>query len=114
MTRALMTYGPVHGPARLPASTAASVGSGRPPPSPPAPAFDSSKAWEHLRQMVLIGPRPAGSAALRQTRAYITRQLAAVGLTVRGTAVDRADAQRRRSRWSTSSRGCRDAGPTAS
>jgi len=44
--------------------------------------FDSSKAWEHLRQMVLIGPRPAGSEPLRQTRAYITRQLAAAGLTV--------------------------------
>ncbi len=46
------------------------------------PAFDSSKAWEHLRQMVALGPRPAGSAALRQTRAYITRQLASFGLTV--------------------------------
>ena len=45
-------------------------------------AFDSSKAWEHLRQMVAIGPRPAGSAAIRQTRAYITRQLSAMGLTV--------------------------------
>ena len=32
--------------------------------------------------MVAIGPRPAGSAALKQTRAYITSQLAAVGLTV--------------------------------
>ena len=47
-----------------------------------APKFDSSKAWEHLRQMVAIGPRPAGSAALRQTRAYITRQLSSYGLTV--------------------------------
>ena len=47
-----------------------------------APAFDSSKAYEHLRQMVAIGPRPAGSAAIRQTRAYITRQLAASGLVV--------------------------------
>lgn len=44
--------------------------------------FDSNKAWEHLRQMVAIGPRPAGSAALRETRAYITRQLSAAGLTV--------------------------------
>jgi glutaminyl-peptide cyclotransferase len=32
--------------------------------------------------MVAIGPRPAGSSALRQTRAYITRQLSAAGLTV--------------------------------
>jgi hypothetical protein len=44
--------------------------------------FDSSKAWDHLRQMVAIGPRPSGSAAIRVTRAYITRQLSAVGLTV--------------------------------
>jgi glutaminyl-peptide cyclotransferase len=50
-------------------------------PSTP-PAFDSNKAYEHLRQMVLIGPRPAGSAPLHQTRAYITRQLAAAGITV--------------------------------
>lgn len=43
--------------------------------------FDSSRAWEHLRQMVAIGPRPSGSAAIKQTRAYITRQLTAIGLT---------------------------------
>ncbi len=50
---------------------------------PAGPAkFDSGRAWEHLRQMVAIGPRPAGSAAIRQTRAYITRQLASYGLTV--------------------------------
>lgn len=53
------------------------------PAAPNQPVdFDSGKAWEHLRQMVAIGPRPAGSEALRQTRAYITRQLAAIGLTV--------------------------------
>lgn len=50
------------------------------PPAPPA--FDGARAWEHLRQMVAIGPRPAGSAALRQTRAYITRQMAAMGVKV--------------------------------
>lgn len=47
-----------------------------------APAFDSARAFEHLKQMVATGPRPAGSAALRETRAYITHQLAAIGLTV--------------------------------
>lgn len=47
-----------------------------------ASGFDSNKAWEHLRQMVMLGPRPAGSEALRQTRAYITRQLSSAGLTV--------------------------------
>jgi Zn-dependent M28 family amino/carboxypeptidase len=45
-------------------------------------AFDSSKAYEHLRQMVLLGPRPAGSEALKQTRAYIKTQMAAVGVAV--------------------------------
>jgi hypothetical protein len=44
--------------------------------------FDSARAWEHLRQMVSIGPRPSGSAAIRQTRAYITRQLSSYGLVV--------------------------------
>jgi hypothetical protein len=65
--------------AATPAETAPAA---RAPQAPAAPAFDSGKAYEHLRQMVSIGPRPAGSVALRQTRAYITRQLAAAGLTV--------------------------------
>ena len=42
--------------------------------------FDSNRAWEHLRQMVAIGPRPAGSPAIEQTRKYIKDQLAASGL----------------------------------
>ncbi len=40
------------------------------------PRFDSSKAWEHLRQFVSIGPRPAGSAAIEASRKYIRTQLA--------------------------------------
>lgn len=71
------------------APPAAEPQAGQPPATPPpvapnagARVFDSGKAWEHLRQMVTIGPRPAGSPAIRQTRAYITRQLASVGLTV--------------------------------
>jgi hypothetical protein len=47
----------------------------------PPPKFDSGRAWEHLRQLVGIGPRPAGSAAIEQTRKYIKDQLAASGLT---------------------------------
>ena len=43
--------------------------------------FDAARAWEHLRQMVAIGPRPSGSAALEQTRAYIKSQLTAIGVT---------------------------------
>jgi len=47
-----------------------------------AASFDSARAWQHLQNIVAFGPRPAGSAPLRQTRAYITRQVAALGLTV--------------------------------
>jgi glutaminyl-peptide cyclotransferase len=46
-----------------------------------APAFDAGRAFEHVRQLVAIGPRPAGSAGAAQTRRYITTQLAALGLT---------------------------------
>jgi Zn-dependent M28 family amino/carboxypeptidase len=48
----------------------------------PSPSFDSNKAWEHLRQLVALGPRPAGSAAIEQSRAYIKSQLAANGIAV--------------------------------
>ena len=43
-------------------------------------AFDSSKAWEHLRQQVAIGPRPSGSAGNLKNREYIAKTLAAIGL----------------------------------
>ena len=47
-----------------------------------AAAFDSGRAWDHLRHLVNIGPRPSGSAAIEQTRAYIKEQLAAAGVPV--------------------------------
>jgi len=46
----------------------------------PAPKFDSGRAWEHLRQLVAIGPRPSGSPAIELTRKYIKDQLASDGL----------------------------------
>src|SRR5712691_4046 len=45
-------------------------------------AFDSNNAWEHLRQLLALGPRPAGSPAIEQTRKYIKDQLAAAGVPV--------------------------------
>jgi glutaminyl-peptide cyclotransferase len=51
-------------------------------PQPATPTFDSARAFEHLKAQVAIGPRPAGSAGIRQTRAYLTRQLTAMGLKV--------------------------------
>ena len=48
----------------------------------PAPsAFDGGRAYEHLRQIVAIGPRPAGSRGAQQTRAYIAQQLSGMGIT---------------------------------
>src|SRR6266566_4546135 len=49
--------------------------------APAAVQFDSSRAWEHLRQLVAIGPRPSGSPAIEQTRKYLKDQLTASGLT---------------------------------
>ena len=45
--------------------------------------FDSSRAWEHLRRQVAIGPRPAGSAALAECRRYILSELKAAGIAAR-------------------------------
>jgi Zn-dependent M28 family amino/carboxypeptidase len=53
-----------------------------------APKFDSNRAWEDLRQLVAIGPRPAGSPALERTRKYIKDQLAAAGVGVAEQAWD--------------------------
>ena len=44
--------------------------------------FDSNRAWEHLRQLVAIGPRPSGSPAIEQTRKYIKDQLISSGVAV--------------------------------
>ena len=48
----------------------------------PPVVFDSSRAYEHLRQVVSFGPRPAGSPALERTRGYIIDQLAKSGVAV--------------------------------
>ena len=57
--------------------------------TPPAKvAFDGAKAYEHLRQVVNFGPRPAGSAALERTRGYIIEQLKALDIPVVQQAFD--------------------------
>jgi peptidase M28-like protein len=48
----------------------------------PAAKFDAGRAYEDVRQMVAIGPRPSGSPGIQQTRDYIKKQLTAAGLTV--------------------------------
>ena len=63
-------------------------------PARPAPAaagpvnFDGGRAYEHLRQVVNFGPRPAGSPAIERTRGYITDQLKALGIAVTTQAFD--------------------------
>ncbi|MDQ3169512.1 MAG: M28 family peptidase [Acidobacteriota bacterium] len=52
------------------------------PASAASPAVDGERAFEHVKQMVAIGPRPAGSPAIERTRAYITSQIEAMGLKV--------------------------------
>ena len=49
---------------------------------PKRPSFDSARAYEHLRQVVSIGPRPAGSPGIERTREYIIEQLKALGIAV--------------------------------
>jgi glutaminyl-peptide cyclotransferase len=47
-----------------------------------AATFDGNRAFEHLRQIVAIGPRIAGSEGARKTRDYIKQQMSTLGLTV--------------------------------
>jgi glutaminyl-peptide cyclotransferase len=49
--------------------------------APAAARFDANRAWEHLTQLVALGPRPAGSPAIENARKYIRTQLAAAGVT---------------------------------
>ena len=66
---------------------AAACAAGPDAQSPPSKAqgptsFDSSRAYEHLRQIVAIGPRPAGSPGIARTREYITAQFTTLGIPV--------------------------------
>jgi Zn-dependent M28 family amino/carboxypeptidase len=55
-----------------------------------ATGFDGQRAFEHLRRLVLIGPRPSGSDAIRAAREYLAGQLAPIGVSVREQAFDAA------------------------
>jgi glutaminyl-peptide cyclotransferase len=50
--------------------------------------FDGRRAFEDLRKLVLIGPRPAGSSGAEKARRYLADELARAGLTVREQAFD--------------------------
>ena len=44
--------------------------------------FDSSRAHEHVRQLVALGPHPAGSPGIAAARQYISAQIKQLGLQV--------------------------------
>jgi glutaminyl-peptide cyclotransferase len=72
-------------PSAAPGAGGASPQAGRDDAAPPADktgGFDGARAFEHVARQVAFGPRPAGSAALRGTQAYIKEQLAAFGCAV--------------------------------
>jgi Zn-dependent M28 family amino/carboxypeptidase len=54
--------------------------SAAPPAAAKPAAFDSGRAFEHVRQLVAIGPRHAGSAGGQQARRYILDQAKALGI----------------------------------
>jgi glutaminyl-peptide cyclotransferase len=51
-------------------------------PQPGPAPFNGSRAFEDLRQIVAIGPRPAGSPGAARLREYVSRQIKAAGLTI--------------------------------
>jgi hypothetical protein len=55
------------------------------PKASPASAtggFDAGRAYEHVRRLVEIGPRPPGSDGIRRAQAYIIEQLKSYGCPV--------------------------------
>src|SRR5918999_1698538 len=44
--------------------------------------FDGERAFAHLKALVAIGPRPAGSPGAAKTRDYITQHISSLGLKV--------------------------------
>jgi len=56
--------------------------------SPPAATFDSARAFEHLKRIVEIGPRPAGSPGAQKTRDYIKAEMKALGIAVKEQAFE--------------------------
>lgn len=52
-------------------------------PQPSQSKFDGERAYEAVRQVVALGPRPSGSEAHAKMRAYLQEQLRAAGIPVR-------------------------------
>jgi glutaminyl-peptide cyclotransferase len=74
------------GGSRVPAPADSAVAQATPPAAlPPASAtggFDGAKAFEHVRKLVEIGPRPPGSDGIHRAQNYIIGQLKSFGCQV--------------------------------
>jgi glutaminyl-peptide cyclotransferase len=70
------------GPARAGDAAAPAQAAATKPKAPKGsrPMFDSNRAFEHIRQLVSIGPRTPGSAGSAQARAYVASEIKAMGL----------------------------------
>lgn len=51
-------------------------------PPPPPPSVSGERAFEHLSQLVALGPRVAGTAQAVAAHGYVRAQLEAIGFTV--------------------------------
>ena len=72
-----------HGSAHAVVTLLISLGCGQAQKAPAAkPGFDGTRAHEHVRQLVAIGPRVAGTPGAKQTRDYISNEMKALGLAV--------------------------------
>ena len=60
------------------------------PATPATPAFDGARAHEHVRRLVAIGPRVAGTPGAEQARDYIAEQMKTLGLSVEEQSFDAA------------------------
>jgi Zn-dependent M28 family amino/carboxypeptidase len=68
-------------PGRLALLAVLIAGAGLSAARPQGPSgFDGARAHEHVRQLVAIGPRPAGSPGAAETRRYIASRLSELGV----------------------------------
>jgi hypothetical protein len=69
-------------------SSAPSPSSGDPAPVTIVSRFSGERAWKHLEALAAIGPRAVGTPGAEQARAYISSELAVLGLEAVPVAAD--------------------------
>lgn len=50
--------------------------------APSASEFEAGRAFDHLKKLVEVGPRPSGSPAIKKTQEYVSSELSSYGLKV--------------------------------